>query len=181
MTESAILARLDAFPVPDEEEKLWQMDIRMNAFGVKVDSELIRGALQVNEQSTILLENEAKEITGLDNPNSSTQLLDWIHKRGVEMDNLQKATVAEKLSDTLPDDVRRALEIRQQLGKTSIKKYVAMDVAKGNDDRVRGLTQYYGANRTGRWAGRLVQMQNLPRNYIKFPGLCKKTCKGSEL
>nr|DAG25079.1 MAG TPA: DNA polymerase I [Caudoviricetes sp.] len=177
VTESEILRRLDAFPVPDEEEKLWQMDIRMNAFGVKVDSELIRGALQVNEQSTILLETEAKEITGLDNPNSSAQLLDWIHKHGVEMDNLQKATVAEKLSDTLPDDVKRALEIRQQLGKTSIKKYVAMDVAKGNDDRVRGLTQYYGANRTGRWAGRLVQMQNLPRNYIKSLDYARKLVK----
>lgn len=177
MTESAILARLDAFPVPDEEERLWQMDIRMNAFGVKVDSELIRGALQVNEQSTILLEAEAKEITGLDNPNSSTQLLDWIHKHGVEMDNLQKATVTEKLADDLPDNVRRALEIRQQLGKTSIKKYVAMDVAKGNDDRVRGLTQYYGANRTGRWAGRLVQMQNLPRNYIKSLDYARKLVK----
>lgn len=177
MTESAILARLDAFPVPDEEEKLWQMDIRMNAFGVKVDSELIRGALQVNEQSTILLETEAKEITGLDNPNSSTQLLDWIHKHGVEMDNLQKATVTEKLADDLPVNVRRALEIRQQLGKTSIKKYVAMDVAKGNDDRVRGLTQYYGANRTGRWAGRLVQMQNLPRNYIKSLDYARKLVK----
>ena len=177
VTESAILARLDAFPVPDEEEKLWQMDIRMNAFGVKVDSELIRGALQVNEQSTILHEAEAKEITGLDNPNSSTQLLDWIHKHGVEMDNLQKATVTEKLADDLPDNVRRALEIRQQLGKTSIKKYVAMDVAKGNDDRVRGLTQYYGANRTGRWAGRLVQMQNLPRNYIKSLDYARKLVK----
>lgn len=153
------------------------MDIRMNAFGVKVDSELIRGALQVNEQSTILLETEAKEITGLDNPNSSTQLLDWIHKHGVEMDNLQKATVTEKLADDLPDNVRRALEIRQQLGKTSIKKYVAMDVAKGNDDRVRGLTQYYGANRTGRWAGRLVQMQNLPRNYIKSLDYARKLVK----
>ena len=177
VTESTILARLDAFPVPDEEEKLWQMDIRMNAFGVKVDSELIRGALQVNEQSTILLEAEAKEITGLDNPNSPTQLLDWIHKHGVEMDNLQKATVTEKLADDLPDNVRRALEIRQQLGKTSIKKYVAMDVAKGNDDRVRGLTQYYGANRTGRWAGRLVQMQNLPRNYIKSLDYARKLVK----
>ena len=177
VTESEILRRLNAFPVPDEEEKLWQMDIRMNAFGVKVDSGLIRGALQVNEKSTILLENEAKEITGLDNPNSSTQLLDWIHKRGVEMDNLQKATVTEKLSDDLPDNVRRALEIRQQLGKTSIKKYVAMDIAKGNDDRVRGLTQYYGANRTGRWAGRLVQMQNLPRNYIKSLDYARKLVK----
>lgn len=177
VTESAILKRLEAFPVPEEEEKLWQMDIRMNAFGVKVDTALISGALQINEHSTELLENEARKITGLQNPNSSVQLLDWIHNNGVKMDNLQKATVMEKLSDDLPDDVRRALEIRQQLGKTSIKKYVAMDTAKGKDDRVRGLTQYYGANRTGRWAGRLVQMQNLPRNYIKTLDYARKLVK----
>lgn len=177
VTESAILRRLDAFPVPEEEETLWQMDIRMNAFGVKVDTALISGALQINEHSTELLENEARMITGLQNPNSSVQLLDWIHNNGVEMDNLQKVTVTEKLSKDLPDDVRRALEIRQQLGKTSIKKYVAMDTAKGKDDRVRGLTQYYGANRTGRWAGRLVQMQNLPRNYIKTLDYARKLVK----
>lgn len=177
VTESAILRRLEAFPVPEEEEKLWQMDIRMNAFGVKVDTALISGALQINEHSTELLENEARMITELQNPNSSVQLLDWIHNNGVEMGNLQKATVMEKLSGDLPDDVRRALEIRQQLGKTSIKKYVAMDTAKGKDDRVRGLTQYYGANRTGRWAGRLVQMQNLPRNYIKTLDYARKLVK----
>lgn len=177
VTESAILKRLGAFPVPEEEEKLWQMDIRMNAFGVKVDTALISGALQINDHSTELLENEARAITGLQNPNSSVQLLDWIHNNGVEMDNLQKVTVTEKLSGDLPDDVRRALEIRQQLGKTSIKKYVAMDIAKGKDDRVRGLTQYYGANRTGRWAGRLVQMQNLPRNYIKTLDYARKLVK----
>lgn len=177
VTESAILKRLEAFPVPEEEEKLWQMDIRMNAFGVKVDTALISGALQINDHSTELLENEARAITGLQNPNSSVQLLDWIHNNGVEMDNLQKVTVTEKLSGDLPDDVRRALEIRQQLGKTSIKKYVAMDIAKGKDDRVRGLTQYYGANRTGRWAGRLVQMQNLPRNYIKTLDYARKLVK----
>lgn len=177
VTESAILRRLDAFPVPEEEETLWQMDIRMNAFGVKVDTALISGALQINDHSTELLENEARAITGLRNPNSSVQLLDWIHDNGVEMDNLQKVTVTEKLSNDLPNDVRRALEIRQQLGKTSIKKYVAMDTAKGKDDRVRGLTQYYGANRTGRWAGRLVQMQNLPRNYIKTLDYARKLVK----
>lgn len=177
VTESEILRRLDAFPVPDEEEKLWQMDIRMNAFGVKVDTALIDGALQVNEQSTVLLENEARKLTGLENPNSSAQLLNWMHENGVEMENLQKATVSEKLSAELPENVRRALEIRQQLGKTSIKKYVAMDTAKGSDDRVRGLTQYYGANRTGRWAGRLVQMQNLPRNYIKTLDYARKLVK----
>lgn len=177
VTESAILKRLEAFPVPEEEEKLWQMDIRMNAFGVKVDTALISGALQINDHSTELLENEARAITGLQNPNSSVQLLDWVHNKGVEMDNLQKVTVTEKLSNDLPNDVRRALEIRQQLGKTSIKKYVAMDTAKGKDDRVRGLTQYYGANRTGRWAGRLVQMQNLPRNYIKTLDYARKLVK----
>lgn len=177
VTESEILRRLDAFPVPDEEEKLWQMDIRMNAFGVKVDTALIDGALQVNEQSTALLENEARKLTGLENPNSSAQLLNWVHENGVEMENLQKATVSEKLSAELPENVRRALEIRQQLGKTSIKKYVAMDAAKGPDDRVCGLTQYYGANRTGRWAGRLVQMQNLPRNYIKTLDYARKLVK----
>lgn len=177
VTESAILKRLEAFPVPEEEEKLWRMDIRMNAFGVKVDTALISGALQINDHSTELLENEARAITGLQNPNSSVQLLDWIHNNGVEMDNLQKVTVTEKLSNDLPNDVRRALEIRQQLGKTSIKKYVAMDTAKGKDDRVRGLTQYYGANRTGRWAGRLVQMQNLPRNYIKTLDYARKLVK----
>lgn len=177
VTESAILRRLDAFPVLEEEETLWQMDIRMNAFGVKVDTALISGALQINDHSTELLENEARAITGLQNPNSSVQLLDWVHNNGVEMDNLQKVTVTEKLSNDLPDDVRRALEIRQQLGKTSIKKYVAMDTAKGKDDRVRGLTQYYGANRTGRWAGRLVQMQNLPRNYIKTLDYARKLVK----
>ena len=177
VTESAILRRLDAFPVPEEEETLWQMDIRMNAFGVKVDTALISGALQINDHSTELLENEARAITGLQNPNSSVQLLDWVHNNGVEMDNLQKVTVTEKLSNDLPNNVRRALEIRQQLGKTSIKNYVAMDTAKGKDDRVRGLTQYYGANRTGRWAGRLVQMQNLPRNYIQTVDYARKLVK----
>ena len=177
VTESEILRRLDTFPVPEDEEKLWQMDIRMNAFGVKVDCDLIHGALSLDEKSRILLENEARELTGLDNPNSTPQLLKWLHGNGIEMENLQKATVAEKLSEDLPENVKDMLEIRQQLGKTSIKKYVAMDAAKCTDDRVRGLTQYYGANRTGRWAGRLVQMQNLPRNYIKTLDYARKIVK----
>lgn len=177
VTESEILRRLEAFPVPEDEEKLWQMDIRMNAFGVKVDCDLIHGALSLDEKSRILLENEARELTGLDNPNSTPQLLKWIHENGIEMENLQKTTVAEKLSEDLPENVKDMLEIRQQLGKTSIKKYVAMDTAKCADDRVRGLTQYYGANRTGRWAGRLVQMQNLPRNYIKTLDYARKIVK----
>ena len=168
VTENEILKRLSAFPVPEAEERLWQMDIRMNAFGVRVDTELISGALAIDGTSTRNLTEEAVRITGLANPNSTSQLLQWLTEQGVQMDNLQKATVEEKLTgETLQMEVRRVLEIRQQLGKTSVKKYTAMQTAKCGDDRIRGLTQFYGANRTGRWAGRLVQMQNLPRNYLK--------------
>lgn len=168
VTENEILKRLQAFPVPEEEQRLWRMDILMNAYGVRVDTNLIAGALAIDSHSTECLTAEAFRITGLSNPNSTTQLQQWLSGKGVDIPNLQKATVEEYLQrEDLPDDARKILEIRQQLGKTSIKKYVAMDTAKGVDDRVRGLTQFYGANRTGRWAGRLVQLQNLPRNYLK--------------
>lgn len=174
VTEYEILQRLRQFPVPEEEEKLWQMDIKMNAYGVRVDKELIKGALAIDDISTQKLSGEAIELTGLDNPNSTSQVLDWLQTQGVELPNLQKATVEETLQTELPDAARRLLEIRQQMGKTSIKKYVAMDTAKCTDDRVRGLTQFYGANRTGRWAGRLVQLQNLPRNYLKTLDIARK-------
>lgn len=174
VTEHEILKRLPAFPVPLEEEELWQQDIRMNAFGVKVDTDLIEGALTIGSISHSELMGEAGEITGLSNPNSTVQLKAWIEKeltngwnRKVELPGLKKEDVTALLEcKDIPENVRRVLEIRQQLGKTSVKKYTAMETARGTDDRVRGLTQYYGANRTGRWAGRLVQLQNLPRNYI---------------
>ena len=167
VTEREILKRLDLFPMPEEEEQLWQMDVLMNAYGVRVDTELIDGALYIDQISAQRLTDEAIKLTGLDNPNSTAQLLKWLQDNGTETDNLRKETVSELLDGINPEKVQRMLEIRQQLGKTSIKKYVAMDTACGEGDRVRGLTQYYGANRTGRWAGRLVQMQNLPRNYLK--------------
>ena len=171
VTERAILNRLEQFPMPEAEQKQWQMDVLMNAFGVRVDTELIEGALYIDAVSTQELTEEAVRITGLGNPNSGAQLVPWLNTQcGRErFQDIQKATVADALDhrEDYPEDVQRMLEIRQQLGKTSIKKYVAMDTAKGEGDRVRGLTQYYGANRTGRWAGRMVQMQNLPRNYLK--------------
>lgn len=167
VTEREILKRLDLFPMPEEEERLWQMDVLMNAYGVRVDTELIDGALYIDQISALRLTDEAIKLTGLDNPNSTAQLIKWLQDNGTETDNLRKETVSELLDGINPEKVQRMLEIRQQLGKTSIKKYVAMDTACGEGDRVRGLTQYYGANRTGRWAGRLVQMQNLPRNYLK--------------
>lgn len=167
VTEREILKRLSLFPMPEAEQKQWQMDILMNAYGVRVDTGLIEGALYIDQVSTERLTREAVAITGVDNPNSTIQLLKWLNENGTDAENLRKSTVSELLEGQNPEHVQRMLEIRQQLGKTSIKKYVAMETAKGEGDRVRGLTQYYGANRTGRWAGRLVQLQNLPRNYIK--------------
>lgn len=176
VSEHEILKRLDLFPIPEEEEHLWQMDVLMNAYGVRVDTGLIEGALYIDGISSQKLTDEAIQLTKLQNPNSGAQLVPWLNSHSKEhpddpdlLQDIQKATVEELLKDrdNLPEDVCRMLEIRQQLGKTSIKKYVAMDTARGEGDRVRGLTQYYGANRTGRWAGRLIQMQNLPRNYLK--------------
>ena len=186
VTEHEILARLKQFPVPDAEEQQWQMDVLMNAYGVRVDTDLIDGALYIDGISTQKLTDEAVRLTGLANPNSAAQLVPWLndHSRKSPEDpdvfqDIQKATVTEALGkpDEFPEEVLQMLRIRQQLGKTSIKKYVATDTAKGEGDRVRGLTQYYGANRTGRWAGRLVQMQNLPRNYIKTLDYARKVVK----
>lgn len=178
VTENEILKRLDLFPMPMDEEHLWQMDVLMNAFGVRVDTGLVEGALSINTVSEQDLKEEAVSLTQLSNPNSDMQLSGWIQERtGEKVVNMQKATVSEMLGRNYPEDVHRMLEIRQKLGKTSIKKYMAMDVSKCDDERIRGLTQYYGANRTGRWSGRLVQMQNLPRNYIKTLDYARETVK----
>ncbi|MGM0776948.1 MAG: DNA polymerase [Bacillota bacterium] len=167
--EKEIERRLSAFPVPEQEQKLWELDQLINARGVKVDQQLIDGALYVDQVSTANLTEEAVKITGLPNPNSAPQLTKWLSSKGVEVENLQKETVSS-LVEATEGDVKRALEIRQELSKTSVKKYQAMDIAGCSDGRVRGLLQFYGANRTGRWAGRLVQVQNLPRNYLDTLG-----------
>ncbi|RDW17063.1 hypothetical protein CWR48_15575 [Oceanobacillus arenosus] len=171
--EKEIENKLSSFPVPESEQKLWELDQQINAYGVKVDRELIDGALYINDISSAQLTEEAIKITGLENPNSAAQLRDWLAKQGVEVDNMQKATVEALVAET-EGEVKRALEIRLELSKTSIKKYVAMEEAVGEDNRVRGLLQFYGANRTGRWAGRLVQVQNLPRNYLDTLGLARE-------
>ena len=178
VTESEILKRLSPFPLPLEEEKLWQMNELMNAFGVRVDTELLEGALAINAVSEQKLTEEASRLTGLANPNSDKQLAGWLReKTGEEVPDMQKETVSEMLKKDYPDDVRRMLQIRQQLGKTSIKKYVTMEVSECADGRIRGLTQFYGANRTGRWAGRMVQMQNLPQNHINTLDFARETVK----
>lgn len=168
VTEMEIERRLSAFPVPDEVQAEWVLDQEINARGVALDRPLIDGALWCNDAITQELMTEAVQISGLDNPKSVQQLTKWIEEEtGEEVDNLRKDTVKEMLKTTDNGEVERMLEIRQELSKTSVKKYVSMNAALCEDKRVRGLLQFYGANRTGRWAGRLVQVQNLPRNSME--------------
>lgn len=165
VAEMSIKERLEGIKLPKFEWKLWHTDVRMNAEGIRVDSDLVESALFISDTWNEYLLNEAKGLTGLENPNSTAQLLKWLKDKGVNAENLQKETVKNLIQET-EGDVKRVLEIRQELSKTSTKKYVAMKDALCEDGRVRGLLQFYGANRTGRWAGRLVQVQNLPRNYL---------------
>lgn len=166
VTEMECYRRLSAFPVPEEVERQWQIDIRMNATGVGIDRELVEGALTIDEENKKALLEEAYELTGLSNPNSRNQLLDWLNSNtNLELEKLTKDSVAAAMADA-DDLAKRVLTIRKKLAKSSVSKYEMMASATGNDGRLRGTLQFYGANRTGRWAGRLLQVQNLPRNYI---------------
>ena len=167
VSEMEIESRLSGFPVPELEWERWRQDIAMNAYGVKVDTELVKGAIKIQERCEEELLTEAVRLTQLENPNSPTQLLNWVNAQGYPLENTQKATIESALKEDLPLKVRRVLEIRQQLGKTSVKKYEAMTNTIGEGDRIRGISQFYGASKTGRFSGRLVQMQNLPRNYLE--------------
>lgn len=177
--EKEIERRLSSFPVPESEQNLWELDQRINAHGVAVDRPLIEGALHINDLTTALLMLEAVDITKLANPNSASQLTKWLSSQEVEVENLQKETVSN-LIKTTDGPVKRALQIRQEMSKTSIKKYLAMEAAVCQDGRVRGLLQFYGANRTGRWAGRLVQVQNLPRNYLSTLSLARELVRNKK-
>ena len=167
--EMTIERYLSPFPVPDEVQKQWETDLIINNRGVAVDMDFVRSALVLGETVREQLTTEAVALTGLRNPNSVKQLGDWLsEKTGVDVDNLRKETVSEMLGkEGNSTEVNRMLAIRQELGKTSTKKYDAIQAAVCADNRVRGLLQFYGANRTGRWAGRLVQVQNLPRTYTE--------------
>lgn len=178
VTEMTAEKMLSFWKLPDEVQKQWELDMRINAFGAAIDCDLVNGALYCSDVVTNRLMKRAIEITGLDNPKSDTQLKGWVESRlGHEVSSLDKKNVAELLDEELPDDVREVLKIRKELGKTSVTKYNAMQNAVGTDGRVRGLLQFYGANRTGRWAGRLVQVQNLPRNYLENLSIARNIVK----
>lgn len=168
VTEMEIEQRLSSWPVPNDVQTQWEQDLLINARGVGLDTQLVAGALECSDLVTKRLTREAVSLTGLDNPNSVAQLTAWLEdKTGLEIDCLTKQSVTDLLNRDLGSEgIRRMLEIRQELGKTSVKKYTAMASAVCEDNRVRGLLQFYGANRTGRWAGRIIQPQNLPRTYL---------------
>lgn len=176
VTEMEVEKRLSGYPVPDFVQKQWETDLVINSRGVYADMPFVEGALEIGATVTSELMNEAAGISHLDNPNSVKQLKDWFTSEiGEEMPDLTKLTISKMLEqkDNTPE-VQRMLEIRQELGKTSTKKYDAIKACICPDNRVRGLLQFYGANRTGRWAGRLVQVQNLPRTYTEPIELAKE-------
>ena len=164
-TEMSIQARLSKYPVPDSVWEEYHLDQEINDRGVGLDMKLVRQAIQMDGRSRSELTQAMKELTSLDNPNSVQQMKQWLADNGVETDTLGKKAVAELLK-TAPPQLQKVLTLRQQLAKSSVKKYQAMETAICADDRARGMFQFYGANRTGRWAGRIIQMQNLPQNHL---------------
>nr|DAZ44382.1 MAG TPA: DNA polymerase I [Caudoviricetes sp.] len=182
-TEMEIEWRLSLITVPDWLQRQWETDLLINARGVAVDMKMVNGALEIGATVRERLTQEAVRISGLSNPNSVQQLSAWLEQEtGEEVTDLRKDTVAKMIAQA-PDipEVQRMLEIRQELGKTSTKKYDAIEQAVCPDGRVRGLLQFYGANRTGRWAGRLVQVQNLPRTYTQPLELARNLVKQRKL
>ena len=164
VTEMAIRKKL--MPLANSEQRLWCLDQRMNDQGVRIDLPMVREIVRYDEQRRQELQEEARELTGLANPNSLAQLKTWLASQGVPADTLRKDDLDALLRQKLPERVRRVLEIRKALGKTSVKKYGAMIAATCEDSRLRGVLQFYGANRSGRWAGRIVQVHNLAKNFL---------------
>ena len=182
VTEREIYHELCQYPVPEEEWKNWQLDQMINIGGTAIDMELVEGALAISDQIRDELSGKAKDLTGLENPNSVAQLKKWVEDNsGLEIDSLNKATVAEILSGDPAEGIREVLKIRRELGKTSVKKYEAMKTCVCEDGRVRGLLQFYGANRTGRFAGRLVQIQNLPKNFLGTLDIAREFVKHRQI
>ena len=180
VTEQEILKRLSIYKTTEDEQKLWSLDQDMNDHGVKLDRKLIRNIVDYDTHHREELQDEARQITGLSNPNSPAQLKEWLETEGIRQTSLSKDTIATLLKGDIPAEVRRVLEIRQALGKTSVSKYSTMLEAICDDDRLRGILQFYGANRSGRWAGRLVQTHNLARNTLPDLALARELVRDGD-
>lgn len=164
-TEMAIQQKLSKFPVPDFLWDEYHLDQEINDRGIQLDMAVVEQAIAIDERSREELSAKMQRLTSLENPNSVQQMKDWLTKHGLEVDSLDKKAVKELLK-TAPPELAEVLELRQQLAKSSVKKYQAMQNAVCADGRARGMFQFYGANRSGRWAGRLIQLQNLPQNHM---------------
>ena len=171
--EKAIRRKLHKFPIPEGEMELYRLDQRINDRGVLVDMGLVRQAVVCERLHKEVVTRRAYELTGLENPNSVAQLKGWLGENGVEAESLSKKAVAELIGES-DGEVEELLRLRLLMAKTSVKKYEAMERSVCSDGRVHGLLQFYGANRTGRWAGRLVQVQNLPQNHIEDLELARR-------
>lgn len=182
VTMRQIYHRLHAFPVPEWERRVFALDARINERGVLIDRDLAEAAVEIDAENRRNLLRELQQITGLHNPNSPSQLLAWLQMQGLDLPDLTKQTVADAQQATTDQTLRRVLELRQLLSKTSVKKYHAMLAsASPTDDRLRGTMAYYGAGRTGRWAGRLVQPQNLPQNHLDNIAEVRELVRGRDL
>jgi DNA polymerase bacteriophage-type len=177
--EQSIRKKLEKYPISGNEQNLWILDQQINDRGILVDAVLVKNAIQCDKQYRMGIFEEARELTGLDNPNSVAQLKEWLLGNGVEMESLAKKAVSEMESQT-EGEIQRLLQLRQEMAKTSIKKYNAIQRAICPDNHVRGLLQFYGANRTGRWAGRLIQVHNLPQNHLPDLELARGIVKAEE-
>ena len=165
--EQSIQKKLHNFPVPDFVWEEFWLDQEINDRGIQLDLTLVENAIALDEISKDKLSDAMRDITELDNPNSVAQMKQWLSDQGVEAESLGKKVVVQMIADDdIDEDVTEALRLRQQLAKSSVKKYQAMQTAVCNDGRARGMFQFYGANRSGRWAGRIIQLQNLPQNHM---------------
>lgn len=174
VAEIAIGERLEKWKLPKTEYDLWCLDQRINDRGIKVDLPFVNGIVEFDIKHQEELLQEGRALTGLDNPNSGTQLMTWLRQQGITTNSVAKDVVASIIKNTKDPVVKRMLEIKQELGKTSTKKFLTMQDCICSDGRVHGMLQFYGANRTGRWAGRLVQVHNLPQNHIEDIELCRE-------
>ena len=167
--EIAIKQKLARFPVPDFVWDEYHLDQEINDRGIMIDPEFVSNAIAFDERSRTSLMSKMRDITGIDNPNSVQQMKEWLSDRGVEMESLSKKEVAKFVKDSIGNmdgNITEALKLRLQLAKSSVRKYQAMQNVMCSDGRAHGMFQFYGANRSGRWAGRLIQLQNLPQNHI---------------
>ncbi|MCW6701274.1 DNA polymerase [Anaerococcus sp. NML200537] len=178
-TEMAIKKKLSAFPILKSEWENYWVDQNINDRGILIDEVLVDSAIKFDEILRDENMDRAIELTGLENPNSPLQLREWLNKKGLEIDSLAKKDVESALKNA-EGDIKEVLELRQELSKSSVRKYDAMKNVKGKDNRARGLIQFYGANRTGRYSGRLIQVQNLRRNNLKDLDLARSLVKNRD-